>query len=710
MTLSAQAIYLQKRAKVILSETGAHEDVLTLAHAATINRNLNAIGFTMDPELFQAISRLDTKVSEALYETILPILKEMTGAHRTHRPMYPNFPKQVMEASDVELYVNAILHYWGSYLHDVTGVPVRYLPEYAKDKREALPDAEIKLRVLRLGSQKDFNAIFTTLVGANAALSQSDKDIVSWFAATYEPEDIPELVPETIPQKENLAHLFAELAKVEPPQYLFKHLKTATDALRVAAVMSGGDVSLAKPVKFRKFKRIERRFFLSVIEKSVAATEDMLRRPEVFKRFGHALHAGDYAKQYPKAFAAFGVVRNDEKFATLNNQVERALKEKNLFAAVDLLSARPGDYSRRLDHLMRLSMDEHARVLRRPAPVLYQYGEIVDRVATPALLQAYGHFKNRDNGLGSRAFFPKGSVAKTKVVDEALPKLEEGMAREAAEIIRKALVRRFAKLPSLGRTYLDPSLKTQMVPFAVRSASKSLRTIARGSRMPLPDCSTLRFFIWWKDGKGRTDLDLSAVFLDADFNFKTTVAYYNLKELGCYHSGDITSAPKGAAEFIDVNIDLALKQGRYVVMVVNSYTLQPFKDLPECFAGWMGRTAVQSGEVFDARTVVDKIDVTADMRMALPVVFDLEKREAIWLDMTAQSVTWVNNVHRNKAGITQTVKAIATLPKPTLHDLFEMHIEARGQPSPREEAQTVFSLHEGITPFEQDRIMKEFLA
>jgi hypothetical protein len=31
-----------------------------------------------------------------------------------------------------------------------------------------------------------------------------------------------------------------------------------------------------------------------------------------------------------------------------------------------------------------------------------------------------------------------------------------------------------------------------------------------------------------------------------------TLAYYNLKNFGAHHSGDIVDAPKGAAEFIDI--------------------------------------------------------------------------------------------------------------------------------------------------------------
>jgi hypothetical protein len=86
------------------------------------------------------------------------------------------------------------------------------------------------------------------------------------------------------------------------------------------------------------------------------------------------------------------------------------------------------------------------------------------------------------------------------------------------DTIRRALIDRFAGLPRLGKVYIDPRLERQFVPFARRSASKALRTLARGSRLAIPDCKAVRFFVWWKEPKGdRTDIDLAAVLFDEDF-------------------------------------------------------------------------------------------------------------------------------------------------------------------------------------------------
>ena len=198
---------------------------------------------------------------------------------------------------------------------------------------------------------------------------------------------------------------------------------------------------------------------------------------------------------------------------------------------------------------------------------------------------------------------------------------------------------------------------------------------------------------------------------DKDFMLKEYVTYYNLKGYGGCHSGDIVDAPQGASEFIDVSISKCLELGvRYVLMNVNSYTSQPYIDLPECFAGWMMRQYPDSGEIYEPKTVVDKFDLTADSKIALPVIFDLKERKAIWCDMSLTALpNFSNNVHNNLTGIQLTLKSLVTMNKPNLYDLFSIHVAARGQivENP-EDAQTVFSVEAG-TPFELETIASEYM-
>jgi hypothetical protein len=694
------AIYLTKRSKLCLDEFGGE---CPMSAVAAVNKNLESLGFTLSRALFERLRTHSVEGVAHLYKEIVPVLERMVGAHRQFRPMYPDFPAQVMAASDLELYVNALAHYWGSYVADVTGqTGYVILPSYPKADRDPLEEP-VRLRVIDLGSTTDFEGIFTGLVGSNGSLSDDDKAIVAWFVESYG-DDLLRLLPPEIPQKENLSLLAGLLLKRSEPTYLLPHLKTATDVLRVAVVMSEGDVSLAAPTKFRKFSRRERRFLLRALEDCGEITEDMLRWKGYWVRLGEILHPFEYKDRFPKVYEAFDTIRNDKPFASFNSKVEAGLKGGDLGPVIEHLRQRPGVFARRLDHVLRVGGGPEA---------VHGFLQLADRVATPVLVQVYHHFKVRSEGRSLRAFFPKGNVAKVQVQEGALPPLPHDLTASVSDGVRGVLVRRFSVLPPLGKVWVDEGLKQHLVPFARRSASKSLRTVARGSRLDLPEGGTIRFFLWWKNGDYRTDIDLSAVLFAGDWTRLRHLAYFNLREpaLGCYHSGDIVDAPAGACEFIDMDVKALLAGGvRYVAMCLNSFTRQPYCDLPECFAGWMPRERPQSGEVFEARTVRDKIDLASDTTVSIPVIMELEERRVVWADVALRSSGWVNNVQANRDNIARLARAIVGLDRSNLYDLFRMHAEARGESAPKDRADTIFSLHEGVTPFDTDKILSEFLA
>ena len=146
-------------------------------------------------------------------------------------------------------------------------------------------------------------------------------------------------------------------------------------------------------------------------------------------------------------------------------------------------------------------------------------------------------------------------------------------------------------------------------------------------------------------------------------------------------------------------------------MSVNSYTQQPFYDLPECFAGFMTRQHPQSGEIYEPRTVENKIDLTANTRACLPFIIDLKEKTVIWTDLAvSNNPSHSNNVLNNMSTLTIMNEAMLSLVKPSLFDLFSLHAEARGElVKTVEDAETVFSLKQGITPFDTDKIVGEYL-
>ncbi|MBT1685980.1 TerD family protein [Dawidia soli] len=689
-------IYIARKRKVFLPPGNASQPD---QYVQSLLENIGSLGFTFSKPLAGRVATLSLEDLETFYNALLPALKTLVGAHVVYTPMYPNFPRQVMEASQAEICTNAWLHYLGDRIN------MRILPEYEKEERAPLQGAPPP-RIIDLGTLEDFESIFTDLAGAKVSTSNTDKHTLLWFVNHYQ-NDIERLVPEAMPHKENMAFVGALLLLYTTiaDRLLARHVKTATDVLRIVAAYFNGDVSLAEKTKYYKLSRPRRKTLLRLLEQSTCSLDDMVKYREPWKRLGEKLHPSEYAGQFPRSAQAFDVLRNDNHYRTFYSKVELAVKQHDIAAATALLATRPGELARRLDHLLRNAADTHA--------VIHAFDATADRVSTPVLLQLLTHFEHRLTPNGLRVFFPKGEVSKAFALPYNLPALRPETCREVVNSCRKHLVDRFRTLPPLGKVFLDEALRNFTVPFTLRSASKALRTVSRGSKLPLPQGNILRFFIWWRESTSRADIDLSAVAITGDHQLVDELAYYNLATLGGYHSGDITSAPNGASEFIDIDIHtLREKNARYIIMCLNSYTAQPFCDLPECFAGVMVRQEPDSGEVYEPRTVENKVDITANARGCIPMILDLVDGTILWTDLSLTRMPSYggNNAANNMPAMMVLTRAMTSLVKTSLYDLFSLHIEARGERVlEKEKADTIFAADAGITPFDTQVIAAKFL-
>ncbi|WP_369302131.1 MULTISPECIES: TerD family protein [unclassified Pseudomonas] len=688
-----QDLFLRRRSKILVPMgTGG----ATQAQVASAIREIAAFRCVLSEPLIEQIGLLSATELKYWLHEIVAVLRREAGGHVHHRPFYPDFPEQVLTASEADLYLNAVVHY----------LTLWRLPP-TEHARPAMLEGNVISRVIELGSVSEFESLLKPLVSSRTSLSAADTADVVWFIREYK-SDVFRLLPEAVPFRETralvggaLILLVAGDARVDA--FLERNVETATDVLRLAVALSGGDVSLTtSSTRFKAMKRSMRRLLLRLLDRTPNAVDDVMRHAERWKRLAEVLHPGDYADKYPKALAAITAARRNEAPASFGSRVETLLAQRHIATLTTILQSHPGEFARRLDVTLRRATE--------PESVLDAFEAVATQVSSPVLLQLLTHLR-APRPLPLRAFTPKGAFAKiygTK--DRREPLLPDVLAR-AARICEDALVTRFASLPPLGGCFVDPALSEYRVPLAQRASSKSLRTLVRGSRLPMPDTRFIRLFLWWKNGSGRTDIDLSAAFFDANFVFKKTVAYYNLRDFGGCHSGDIVDAPNGASEFIDLDLDVLVKKGiRYVVTSINSFTEQPYCDLPECFAGWMARTDTASGEVFEPRSVFDRIDIASDTGVCLPFVMDLQDRRMIWADLgLTSSVRW-NNVQNNLSGVSLMLRALIHTPKPDLKTLFDLHVRARGERvvSPQQ-AQTVFTPDQGITPFDTDLIRSQFL-
>ncbi|WP_338589497.1 cytoplasmic protein [Paenibacillus sp. Y5S-9] len=698
-------IYLRRANKLII-ELNEGKQQLPKTHLATALKNIEALGYTFSDELMQAMRQLSKEQFETVYIQLVADLRVMVGAHVKYTPMYAGFPMQVMQADEAELYLNAIIHY-------LTNLTVVYPDQSSVERMPLLEKTDLK--VIGLGNQQAFQKLIRQIIEAKGSISETDKADIDTVLEHADPEDVDALLPAEIPFKENVGFVVASLLKHEKANIdkIGPYFKTASDVLRLAVAWSDGDVSLAAASPFRKFKRRERRLLLGLLEQCGTITEDMLRYKDRWIRLSEILHPSEYKLRYPRCEEAFDILRNNKPYSTFNGSVELAFQYRNVWSLIDLLSQRPGEFARRLDHLLRMTEDE--------AYVLLAFSDVAAQVSTPVLLQVRQYFAQRNEPQDLRVFFPKGNVAKAFAVPNELPDIDEATCQDVVQLCERVLVERFAALSPLGKTYVDPQLHDYLVPFSQRSASKALHTIVRGSRVPMAEGDTIRFFNWWKEGDvdgkstGRVDIDLSAVMYDKDWNYVEHISYTNLRSSNykAVHSGDIVTAPNGASEFIDLHLpSIVAYGGRYVVATLLSFTSHPYCDLPECFVGWMMRKKPGSGEIFEPSTVANKIDITADTQIAIPVIMDLVERTVIWTDLALTShPDYYNNVEGNQKGMVLMGKALTNLRKPDLHDLFMLHAKARGElVDTIDQADTIYSVDRGVTPYDIEQIMAEYLV
>ena len=698
-------ILLRRKNKVILNK--GEEKEPNKLYVATLMKNIEALGYTFSKELFEILQTMSKEGLQKFYLELVPELKKLVGADVEYKPMYPNFPQSVMEAEDADLYINAIVHY----LSAGTLYP-------AEKKNERLPLFDVtKVKVIDVGTEEDLKDIFYNICRSKTSISETDKEDLEWIFKNMTVE-----FPEEIPLKENVAligKLYLESCPSAKAKDIRKYFKTATDVLRLITAMSGGDLSLAENTKFRSFKRKERKLLLELLEGCGPIEEDMLRNKDRWIRVGEKLHPSEY-KGFTKVVKAFDKLRNGGKIETFAGKVTKAIDGKDCSSALMLLKNRPGEFARRLDFLLREFEDKNS--------VVNAFKNVAGKVSTPVLLQVKEHFAHRNEEAGPRVFFPKGNLAKSYCIENTLADIDNKYCMAIVKICENALVENYAKRDFLGNVYLSEEFRRFVVPFSQRSASKALKTVVRGSRLPIEEnVNVLRAFIWWtntvKNGhEYRIDVDLSAAFYDENWGYLEHVSYTNLKSyrFSSCHSGDIVNGGPvngdGVSEFLDVDIDSVVKNGgRYIVFEVYNYTNVKYANMPHAMFGWMGRKDVKSGEIFEPKTVEQKMDLAAQSCACIPVIFDCVNREMIWCDMSlTERGTYRgyggNNLESNLKGVTATCYSIVNVSKPNLYDLIDLNIRARGlRVNNKEEADVVFDVDSGITPFDTDVFVGEYL-
>jgi hypothetical protein len=137
------------------------------------------------------------------------------------------------------------------------------------------------------------------------------------------------------------------------------------------------------------------------------------------------------------------------------------------------------------------------------------------------------------------------------------------------------------------------------------------------------------------------------------------VSWTNFERGGASYSGDLTEAPHGATEFVDIPLESF--DAEYVVPQVNVYSGEGFNDVAESMFGWMTRDRAQAGAPFEARTVRTRSDLRGTGRVALPIVFvrgSAGDWAATWLHLYLSGSPRFNQLETNHASTSVLVRGL----------------------------------------------------
>ena len=583
------------------------------------------MGYEPDSDIISVLLRMDAKAITEAYVEFTDAVSELKGANVDHKILFPSFPDGIPTH-----YSYALTETYGTghgigIGFDANTGQFLFVSDQGSDARTNLRfDEPVDLTPLKLLTLDMLIQSVNNKLNTMTSLSKAETDLIVRVLRTFGGGDIKgKIFKEKLPV---LAGLIQDQDIKVQVDMLKPQLSGATDVLRIATYLSNpeADLSLTENTKF-KLNSKQRRLVFELLSWLVKPEEDMLRHRNRWIRLGEVIHPGKqrHKTKYPDVFTAFDTIRNSpEKVWSFQRELHPMIAGKAPFNS-KLAESRPGIFARNLDALIRNGSD--------PVSVMESFNRISPSVPFRTLLQLYLHFNNRNDGK-KRHFMPKGTKNRLAFAEDYRKPISQAICNDMSASIWKSIVARYTANGEPQKFYVDENLYGRVLPFNKRGDSATAAPMEKGSQVPFDHKGIVRFFVHWSKAR---DVDLSMIAFDEDWNQKVQVSFTALRgEFEAVHSGDITSGYNGATEYIDFNVQKFLDGGvRYVCPVINSYSGELFSNM-NCFGGFMKRSGIKSGELFEPATVEVKFDIDQPSRNVMPFIFDLEQEKVISLDIT----------------------------------------------------------------------------
>lgn len=529
---------------VIIDEEGKLTNE-NLAKAVTLNENLSDLGFTFSPKDIVRIA--SSSNLDCLYDEIKSFIPNVKA-----KPMYPDFPTQVMEMDEAVFRFHQMFHYMSTYgIEGYLGVEVSkgWLPEVEETEKTENDETLLDKKVLEAATEKEALSIVNEKVIKKAERFTLPEKELAFYVASTNLDIIND-----VPFKENISILCNEyISDSSEMGYVVvkKFCKHPGDVFKVLK-------NYLKATKYKNLPTSRKRMFVKLLESYPAESlyENIYPSYKVFNsQIANLLERISYSR-FSKSKDHMNIVKmaRNKEIQTWQSKLEELISDHEWNKALHLAEQRPGMLFRMTRRFVRLGFDK-----MELKEALLRHGESY-KVQT--ILSTLNKLK-------------KDSEESIFMIDAF------------TSILKKRLS--MTETPLKGKKVFieegDYSFANSVIELNEKSQSGGY--IRSGLAFKIPDSAeNVRFFTYWND-KTRIDIDLHAMMQHADGE-RTYVgwnSHYN--KHGVVHSGDITHS--NAAEYIDMNLKDALNAGvEFVMFNIRSFSGVPFKDIDTVFCGLMG--------------------------------------------------------------------------------------------------------------------------
>lgn len=545
-------------------------------------------------------------------------------------PFYRGFPQSVHQLSIEEKLADQLYSYFITYgMNDFEGEGTRSIFE-----------EQIKRNVLTENTEPKYFEILTEkqavdklteyvngLLQSTRPLNISQYELVKEFTREYG------LVVDNIASKNTTIKLLLDTRSLVFARYL--------DIPDVVKLVEELLVSSYKNQTINKLnlRNKDRKFITCIIR--ILATKannnqmkECIEKRKIWKGLLHHLH---FTPSTP-AEVIFTSYIFDEKYCSNMAFVEASIGIGRIREACNILSRSKGATSvlRNMNYLLsRCNNQEDKEYVIEKA---FETSKVI-----PLIQQLYNYY-NYSAENKSRVFkFTKHNLLKVhEETQKEVSRRKSYITKKDIELVKLKLENKIYNMLSnkLGKVYIDDDMVFKAVPLQETTSNSGYGVLTRGSRVRIAgdDNKVVRLFTYWEKVN---DIDLSVMGIDdeghlTEFSWRTFAL--TPSNIICF-SGDQTRGYNGGSEYIDVDLEAFNKYYpniRYLVVCDNVYSGTPFDDC-NCTAGYMLRKEVNSGEVFEPKTVKSSFLVKGNSTFSYLFAVDMKSWQLIWLNVIKDS-------------------------------------------------------------------------